>query len=365
MVFPIIGQKSYIVSRILINGDFLCRRLTGIERYAYEITMRLDKISKPGEIAIIVPNNTANMPEFLNLKLIKHKKNIKSHLWWQMITLQWFLVTHGEYIILEFGNTILPFAHGIVFLHDIYCEFFPEDFISLQDKLIRLYNKWQYRLIAKRARQIGTVSYFTKNQIAQTYHINPDKINVIYSSWNHFKNIKADQSIFNDFPVLSKPFYFSLGSLSKRKNIKWILEYALKHPESNFAISGTSLSTVKVNELDNGIPKNIILLGYLDDSKVKALMAKCKAFILPSYYEGFGLTPLEALSCGAQIIIAKAASLPEIYGNTAHYIDPFNADVDLDALLREPVEKPDVILAKYSYDTSAEKVYNLIKDFMQ
>jgi glycosyltransferase involved in cell wall biosynthesis len=90
-------------------------------------------------------------------------------------------------------------------------------------------------------------------------------------------------------------------------------------------------------------------------------MKKCKAFILPSYYEGFGLTPLEALSCGAKIIVASAASLPGIYGKTAHYIDPFNIDVDLDALLREPVEAPDSILEKYSYDTSAKQVYDLIQ----
>jgi len=351
------------LKKILINGDFFCRRLTGIERYAYEITLQLDRISKPGEIALIVPCNAVNVPGFSNLRLIRHKKNIKSHLWWQMCTLQWFLITHREYTVLEFGNTVLPFAPGIVFLHDIYCEYFSEDFISLRDKLIRLYNKWQYRLIAKKARQIATVSYFSKNKIEQTYHINPDRIAVIYSSWNHFRNITADYSVFNNFPVLSKPFYFSLGSLSKRKNIKWIIEYARKNPDSIFAISGLSLPTMKADELDASTPQNIILLGYLEDSKVKALMTKCKAFILPSYYEGFGLTPLEALSCGAQIIIAKAASLPEIYGNTAHYIDPFNTDVDLDALLCESVEKPDAILAKYSYDTSAGMVYNMIQEY--
>jgi len=353
------------VKKILINGDFFCRRLTGIERYAYEITMRLDKLCKPDEIAIIVPNNAANIPEFSNLKLIRHKKNIKSHLWWQMVTLQWFLVTHREYTVLEFGNTALPFASGIVFLHDIYCEFYSEDFTTIRDKIIRLYNRWQYRLISRKAKKIATVSYFTKNQIIQYCKAKPEKISVIYSSWLHLKSIIADYSIFNDFSMLSKPFYFSLGSLSKRKNIKWIIEYARKNPDMIFAISGVSLPTVKVDELNDLTPKNIILLGYLDDSKVKALMTKCKAFILPSYYEGFGLTPLEALSCGAQIIIAKAASLPEIYGDTAHYIDPFNTDVDLDALLRGPVEKPDAILAKYSYDTSAEKVYKLIKDLTQ
>jgi len=266
-------------------------------------------------------------------------------------------------MILEFGNTALPFASGIVFLHDIYCEFFPEDFKNFRDKLVRIYNRFQYRLIAKLSKHIVTVSNFSKNQIIQYCKAKPENISVIYNGWSHFKNITADNSVFNDFPVLSKPFYFSLGSLSKRKNIRWIIEYAEKHLDSIFAISGTSLSTFKVNELDGNIPKNIILLCYLDDSKVKALMTRCKAFIMPSYYEGFGIPPLEALSCGAQIIIAKAASLPEIYGNTAHYIDPYNTDVDLDNLLSEPVEEPDMILAKYSYDTSARLVYNLIQKY--
>ena len=350
--------------KILINGDFLCRRLTGIERYAYEITRRLDSLSSPGEVAIVIPSFIKDIPAYKNLEIIRLKKIVKSNIRWQMLTLQGFLLTHRKYTILEFGNCCLPFAPGVVFLHDIYCEFFPEDFITRRDKFTRLYSRLQYRFISRLAKKIVTVSEYSKKEISKTFKIDPSKINVIYSSADHVRDIVSDFSIFEQFPTLAhNPFYFSLGSLSKRKNINWIIEYAKKHPESTFAISGTSLLTVKVNELDGEIPGNIIMLGYLDDSKVKALMTKCKAFILPSYYEGFGLTPLEALSCGAKIIIAKAASLPEIYGNTAHYIEPFNSDVDLDVLLGGHVEKPDAVLAKYSYDTSAEKVYNLIKEF--
>jgi glycosyltransferase involved in cell wall biosynthesis len=334
--------------------------MTGIERYAIEITNRLDKICAPAEIAIIVPKD-AKIPEYKNISVIRFGKTVR-HIFWQMFTLQFFLLTHRRYTILDFGNTCLPFAPGIVFLHDIYCEFFSEDFTSIRDKAARLYNRAQYRLIAKKAKRIVTVSEFSKKQIVKTYNVAPEKISIVYSSWNHFKTITADYSVFNDFPVLSKSFYLSLGSLSKRKNIKWIIEYAIGHPEDVFVLSGESLPIVKETELVNAsVLSNIILLGYLDDSKVKALMQKCKAFILPSYYEGFGLTPLEALSCGAQIIIANAASLPEVYGGTAHYIDPFDTNVDLDELLKQPVENPAAILAKYSYDAAAEQVYQIIK----
>jgi glycosyltransferase involved in cell wall biosynthesis len=248
-------------------------------------------------------------------------------------------------------------------LHDIYCEFFPEDFKSIRDKIARLYNRAQYRLIAKKAKLIVTVSEFSKNQISQTYHAPPEKIFVIYSSWNHFRTIAPDISVFDCFTLLKETqFYFSLGSLSKRKNIRWIIDYARKHPRDIFAISGDSLPTATDTDLPASKPDNILLLGYLDDSKIKALMQKCKAFILPSYYEGFGLTPLEALSCGAKIIVAHATSLPEIYGETAHYIDPFDTEVDLDELLKQPVQAPSAILEKYSYDISAEKVYKIIKE---
>jgi len=347
---------------ILINGYFLCRSLNGIERYAYEITKRLDKISNPGEISIIIPKNIPNIPEYKNLNVIRHGKKIKNILW-QMFTLQWYLITHRQYTVMEFGNTALPFSPGIVFLHDIYCEFFPEDFKGFRDKIVRFYNRWQYRLISKKAKKILTVSHYSRNQIIENFKVAPSKIDVIYSSADHIKSIDADMSVFDEFPILKeKQFYFSLGSLSKRKNIKWIIKYAQNYTDVIFAISGTNLPVFKVNELDNLSLKNFILLGYLNDQKVKALMTKCKAFILPSYYEGFGLTPLEALSCGAKVIVSNAASLPEIYQKTAYYIDPSDTNVDLEKLLKQTVDKPDIILEKYSYNTAAQQVYKLIKE---
>ena len=348
--------------KILINGYFLCRKITGIERYALEITSRLDKLCFPGEISLIVPGDCSSVPNYKNITIIRYRKKIP-HIFWQMLSLQMFLLLNPGYMILDFGNTCLPFFPGIIFLHDIYCKLFFKDFNGFRDKIVCLYNRWQYSLITRKARKIVTVSNFIKNHVINTYKVNPERISVIYSSWNHFMNITPDYSIYDDFPVLSKSFYFSLGSLSKRKNITWIIEYAKKNPDMLFALSGESLPTVKEKKIGNVSDlENIILLGYLNDSKVKALMEKCKAFLLPSYYEGFGLTPLEALSCGAKIIISNTASLPEIYCNTAHYIDPYNTDIDLDDLLKQPVDNPDEILKKYSYDTSAEQVYKIIKE---
>ena len=78
-------------------------------------------------------------------------------------------------------------------------------------------------------------------------------------------------------------------------------------------------------------------------------MKYCKAFIFPSFFEGFGIPPLEALSVGASIIISNTTCLPEIFGKTAHYIDPYNADVNLDEILSEPTVSPQKVLEKYTF----------------
>ena len=103
-----------------------------------------------------------------------------------------------------------------------------------------------------------------------------------------------------------------------------------------------------------------MLLGYVSDGEVKALYENCKAFIFPSYYEGFGIPPLEALSCGAPVIIGRAASLPELYENCAHYIDCNNSDVNLEEILSAPTESASVVLEKYTYQKAAESLKNLL-----
>ena len=82
-------------------------------------------------------------------------------------------------------------------------------------------------------------------------------------------------------------------------------------------------------------------------------MRHCKAFLHPAVFEGFGIPPLEALSQGAKILLSNASCLPELYGDTAAYFDPCGYDVDLDALLAQPVSKPDKLLEKYSWDKTA------------
>lgn len=351
---------------ILINGNFLCRNLTGIERFAWEVCKKMDGLlEEKDDIRIFVPANARTVPDLKKIKIEKSSKKIKSFPLWDMGT---FAQASKKYkaIALNFSNTApLGSLCGISFLHDIYAASHKEDFTSFKDRLIRLYSLFSYRNIAKNARVVLTVSEFSKSEIKSTYKVSDHRIIVIPNGWDHFKNLQADNSIFDSFPQLKEgDFFFTLGSLSKRKNLKWICQYAQTHPEETFAVSGKAISGLVPPELEAlKSLKNVILPGYLSDAQVKALMQKCRAFVFPSYYEGFGIPPLEALSCGTKIIVSKKASLPEIYGNCACYIDTQTTRCSLTELLSKKTDSPEDILNRYTYENAAKKLLEVLRNF--
>ena len=350
---------------ILINGNFLCRNLTGIERFAWEVCAKLDSLIDSNiKVAMLVPFNAKKIPEYKNIILIKSKKAIKSFPLWDLFYFSSECKKHHA-IGLNFSNTApLGKNCGFAFIHDIYAKDFPGDFKSKKDFLIKLYCRLNYKNICKNAKKIITVSNFSKNQIIKAYKVKENRIAVLPNGWEHFNQIEDDESIFEKFPVLKeKEFFFTLGSLQKRKNLKWIAEYAQNHPEDFFAISGKIIGGMHSDAISNlRKMNNVLLLGYVSDSQVKALMKKCLAFVFPSYYEGFGIPPLEALSVGAKIIVAKAASLPEIYGSAAQYIDPYNADCNLKEMLKNKTESAESVLKLYTYQNAAENLYKIIME---
>lgn len=131
------------------------------------------------------------------------------------------------------------------------------------------------------------------------------------------------------------------------------------NPEYIFAISGGgNLKNVAESSGFSGLP-NVYFLGYVSDNEAKCLIKNCRAFIFPSLYEGFGLPPLEAMGIGCKnIIVSDIEVMHEIYGDKVNYIDPENFDGSIN-FSEFRANSYDEILNKYSWEKSAQLLYNL------
>ena len=177
--------------------------------------------------------------------------------------------------------------------------------------------------------------------------------------------ITEDNSVLERLNLNQKKFFFSLGSRFPHKNIKWLSSAASNNPAYTFVVSG-SVPEVDRIDYEGEHRDNMLFTGYLTDGEVKCLMRNCIAFIQPSFYEGFGIPPMEAMSVGANCIVSNRASLPEVYKNSVWYIDPYDYDnIDLDEIMSRPKASNELILNEYSWEKSAKMLLSAIEQYFK
>lgn len=352
------------MKKIIINGQFTARRVTGQERFAFEIILELDKICKKGQYALVVPKNASNIPHLNNIPVIKFGK-AKGSLWEQTF-LALYMLTHPRSISLNLLTIMPVLKPGIICIHDMSYRTHPEYCKTFYMKVSRCWHIFQEELARRFSPLLFTVSEYSKQQMMEHLKLPSDKIVVLGNGWDHFKTVVSDDSLAIRKPSLfENPFFFSLGSLAPNKNIQWILEVAKKHPQYNFFVGGNANLRAYGTDYKEEDFKNVKFLGYISDGDVKYLMAHCKAFIFPSFFEGFGIPPLEAMSVGAKCIIAKTSCLPEIFGDAAYWIDPYDTNVDLDELLSKEVASPKTILEKYTFESFAGVMHKTLLELIK
>lgn len=336
---------------IIINGRFLTQPITGVQRFAYEILKELDKVIKKGEAEIVVPNQVNNKYnlEFENIE-IKKIGILKGH-FWEQITLPIY-AKKKKGLILTLANSAPILKTDITTIHDLQVKIYPEYFSK---KYVYIYRILNYINI-KRAKKILTVSEFSKNEILKHYKIEKDKIHVIYNAWQHIDKIVENKNILKCLKVEDKKYILGVSSLNPNKNFKYIIELAKLHQDYLFIIVGNKnlkvFSKINIHET-----QNLKWAGYVNDEELKALYHNAEAFVFPSFYEGFGIPPLEAIASGCKnIFISNTSCLPEIYEKNVNYINPKKV---------EPLEIKEVdskkILRKYSWKKSAEKLKNILE----
>lgn len=302
----------------IINGRFLTQGITGVQRFAHEIIRELDSIVKPGEYKILAPRNI--IYKELNYKNIDIEicGNLVGHLWEQLELP--FYVRKNKAQLLNLCNTAPIMNPGIVTIHDIQTRVHPEFFSKKFALWYNLMNKFNI----KNSKKIITVSEFSKSEIIKYYGVSSEKINVIYNGWQHMDRIERDESILAKLKIKTEEYILGVSSINPNKNFKYILGLAKLHPEYRFVIVGKKNNDIfKDGTIEES--ENLIWAGYVSDEELKSLYANAKAFLFPSFYEGFGIPPLEAMACGCKnVFVSNTSCLPEIYKTKVEFFNPYN-----------------------------------------
>ena len=334
---------------IVINGTVLCDNITGIPRYVYENVVRLDKLlagtGLDVRIAYRDDGRPLHLPELKNIRLVPLKA-VKY--FYNMAVLPAYLRREHAFFV-GFASDMLMTRRSVVVLHDI------RPLVMDTDRGFFRFKFWVHCLSTKWfAREVYTVSQDQRRLISEKLGIPLDKIGVTYNGWEHMQHVAPDESVFDKLPGVTRGgYYYALGSLAKHKNFKWIREVARRNPDKTFVVAGGKDLRAFGDDAEAKDTANVFYPGYVSDAQNAALMKHCKLFLHPAVFEGFGIPPLEALALGAPIALANASCLPELYGDTARYFDPYDYEVDLDALAAQPVAPPDKVLQTYSWDKTA------------
>lgn len=342
-----------------INGKFLGERMQGIVRYARELTKALDvELDRKGQVELVVPPNARDIPELKNIQVVEWGR--REGIRWEQLDFRAYLKKHPHTRAINFCNTTPLFVQpGITTVHDVMYKANPQDYTTLRNKLSRLWHVLQYSYIAHHELTIITVSEFSKGEIERYYPKTQGKLHVIPNGWQHVLDYQESKDWQERYPQL-KPgaYYFSMATLARNKNGGWVMEVARRNPEATFAIAG---GTYEAGGLD--APSNMHLLGFVTDEDACALIKNCKAFLFPSFYEGFGLPPLEALALGAEVVASDTTALPEVLGQAVHYIDPYDACVDIAALQGgKPTGASRLTLERYSWSGSARLLRDVLDE---
>ena len=172
---------------------------------------------------------------------------------------------------------------------------------------------------------------------------------------------------------LPKAFLLGVGTLSPRKNFSRFIQafdqLAPEYPDTHLVIVGNKGWNFD-DILEEGNREKVHLIGYVDAAELVALYNLAKIFVFPSLYEGFGIPPLEAMSCGCPVVTSNISSLPEVVGDAALLIDPYSTEEIAGAIgtllanseLNQDLSRKGLRQAtKFSWEKSAKKLLEVFE----
>lgn len=315
-----------------INGRFLTQPVTGVQRYGREVVQALDRQMAQGhllarglEIELVAPPNVADP---LSLTAIRTRivGGAGGHVWEQAV-----LAGRARGGIISLTNTgpLLARRH-IVCIHDVNTRAFPASY----SRPFRMLYRALMPALGRTAARVATVSQYSAEQLVAYGICRAEKLLVAPDGHEHaLQWTPAHTEVTR--AAAGRDTIVLLGSQAPHKNVGLVLSIAGRLAEAGLRIALVGRADPHVFQ-SAGIARadNVRALGRLSDPALAALLQDSLCLAFPSFVEGFGLPPLEAMALGCPVVVSDRASLPELCGDAALYASPTDPEAWLDSFLR-------------------------------
>jgi len=340
-----------------INGKFLTQPTTGVQRFAREILNELVKQRVNFVVLCPIDTQPQEMIPAQRFKSIGNNRGVK----WEQIDLPSYLNMIEKPILLNLCNSApLFYKNQVVTLHDLAFFVNPRWF----SKAFSLWYRFIIPILARRSRKILTVSMFSKAEIIKILRQPAEKIIVAHNA-----SSKLDSG--HSEPIMYGKYLLFVGSLDPRKNLITLVNAFKSANQSNLKLVIAGMINKNFGSVDLNQSEDIIYLGKVSDAHLSALYKNAVAFVYPSFYEGFGIPPLEAMQQGCPVICSDSSSLPEVCGDAAMYFNPHSAEelahkikiiIEDENLRVELKQKGLKRVMEFSWSNSANIIKNIIND---
>ncbi len=240
---------------------------------------------------------------------------------------------------------VLPPAircRSVVTIHDCIHLMFPQ---YLPNRLALVYARAAMWSATRKADRILTVSEASKRDILRFFDVPPEKVSVIHNAIDERFLGPADtgrMDLVRQRYQLDHPFVLYVGNIKPHKNVERLIAAFAKAREGGpdhlkLVIIGDELSkypALRQAVHRHKLEKHVRFLGFQTQETLAAVYHLARVFVFPSLYEGFGLPPLEAMACGTPVVTSNVSSLPEVAGDAALLVDPYDVDAIADGIHR-------------------------------
>lgn len=326
--------------------------MTGVQKFAYAVCREMSALNT--DLVFLCPRSISYIPPFGSVRKIG---NLKGHLW-EQLELPLYLKRKKIKTLLNLCNTAPLFSGGqVVCIHDLSFSVSKEWFSNSYTYAYRFLTP----KIVKKAKQVLTVSEFSKNQISKAYSIDPEKIRLVYNGI-FFRDALSDKTA----PLNNEKYVLFVGSPSPRKNLKMLIEALeeIGEKDLNLIVVGKKNKIFK-----NGIIPESSRVRYYDhtnDAELQNLYKYAKMLVMPSFYEGFGLPVLEALFFNCPVICSDIPVFRELFGENVTFFN-LNSKEDLKEKIRSILNDEEKIkinvnelLRKFNYGDGAKLILDII-----